>query len=72
MTNWQEIEKHWADFKPRVRSQWPKLTDAQIDKIAGKRAVLAKSLQTDYKITHAEAEKQIDAFLKGLAPVKAK
>jgi hypothetical protein len=64
MTTWQEVEKHWSEFKPKVHTQWPKLSDVEINNIAGKRTVLAKSLETDYKITLAEAEKQIDTFLK--------
>ncbi len=68
MTTWQEVEKHWTDFKPKVRTQWPKLTDVEINTIAGKRNILAKSLEADYKITHKEAEKQIDTFLKTLEP----
>ena len=71
MTTWQEVEKHWTEFKPRVRSHWPKLKAAELNKIEGKRNLLAKSLEADYKITHAEAEKQIDTFLKIFAPVKA-
>jgi len=70
MTTWQEVEKHWTEFKPKFRAHWPKLTDNQISKIGGHRDVLAKSLEMDYKITHIEAEKQIDTFLKTLTPVK--
>jgi len=70
MTTWQEVEKHWTQFKPKLRAHWPKLTELQVNKIEGHRDVLTKSLETDYKITHNEAEKQIDSFLKTLEPVK--
>jgi hypothetical protein len=70
MTAWREVEKHWTEHKLSVRSEWPRLTNAEIHRIRGKRNVLAKSLESDYGITHGEAEAQIDWFLKGLAPLK--
>lgn len=66
MTAWQEVEKHWTELKLRVRSEWPRLTNAEIHRIGGKRDVLAEKLETDYGITHAEAETRIDAFLRTL------
>jgi len=70
MTTWQEVEKNWTQLKPKFRAHWPKLTEVQVNKIEGHRNVLAKSLESDYKITPIEAEKQIDTFLKTLQPVK--
>ena len=70
MTTWQEVEKNWTQFKPKFHAHWPKLTDMQINKVQGHRDMLCKSLESDYKITHVEAEKQIDTFLKTLAPIK--
>jgi len=70
MTTWQEVEKHWTEFKPKIHSHWPKLTTPELNTIAGKRTMLVKSLETDYKITSTEAEKQVDSFLKTLEPVK--
>ena len=71
MTAWQEVEKHWTELKLKVRSQWPRLTNVEIHRIGGKRDVLAQNLEMDYGITHAEAEQQIDSFLRTLAPPKA-
>jgi len=70
MTTWLEVEKHWTEFKPKVHSQWPKLTGPELTTIAGKRNMLVKTIETDYKIPHTEAEKQVDSFLKTLAPIK--
>jgi len=71
MTTWKDVQQHWTEFKPRVRTRWPKLKEMELEKIAGKRDVLAKTLETDYKLTHTEAEKQIDEFLKAEKPAKA-
>jgi uncharacterized protein YjbJ (UPF0337 family) len=72
MTTWQEVEKHWKEFRQEVRTQWPKLTDTELNTIAGKRDKLVKTLETDYKVTHAEAEKQVESFLKTHSPIKPK
>ena len=46
----------------KVKEQWGKLTDDQIDTIGGKREQLAGKLQESYGITKDEAEQQIDSF----------
>jgi uncharacterized protein YjbJ (UPF0337 family) len=60
--NWDIIEGNWKQFKGEVRAQWGKLTDKQLDVIAGKRTELAGKLQEAYGITKEEAEKQIGRF----------
>ena len=35
--NWDRIEGNWKQFKGKVKEQWGKLTDDQLDVIAGKR-----------------------------------
>ena len=39
--NWDRIEGNWKQFKGNVKQQWGKLTDDQLDVIAGKRDHLA-------------------------------
>jgi uncharacterized protein YjbJ (UPF0337 family) len=60
--NWDRIEGSWRQLKGRVREQWGKLTDDEVDNIAGKRDRLAGSLQKTYGIAQDEAEKQIKDF----------
>ena len=60
--NWDIIEGNWKQFKGEIRAQWGKLTDKQLDVIAGKRTELAGKLQEAYGITKDEAEKQIRRF----------
>ena len=35
--NWDRIEGNWKQLTGKVKEQWGKLTDDQIDTIAGKR-----------------------------------
>jgi uncharacterized protein YjbJ (UPF0337 family) len=60
--NWDRIEGNWRQFKGRVRTQWGKLTDDQLDMINGQREVLAGKIQEQYGITKDEAESQIRAW----------
>ncbi|MCP5228557.1 CsbD family protein [Accumulibacter sp.] len=60
--NWDIVEGNWKQFKGRVKVQWGKLTDDQLDVIAGKRIDLAGRIQESYGVTTDEAEKQIKNF----------
>lgn len=60
--NWNIVEGNWKQFKGKVKTQWGKLTDDQIDVIAGKRVELAGKIQEPYGITKDEADKQIKSF----------
>lgn len=62
--NWDIAEGNWKQFKGKVKSQWGKLTDDQLDVIAGKRIELAGRIQEAYGITKDEAERQIEQFEK--------
>jgi uncharacterized protein YjbJ (UPF0337 family) len=60
--NWDIVEGNWKQFKGKVKTQWGKLTDDQLDVIAGKRVELAGKIQESYGITQDEAEQQIKSF----------
>jgi uncharacterized protein YjbJ (UPF0337 family) len=62
--NWDYIEGNWKQFKGNVKQQWTKLTDDQLDAIAGKRATLAGKIQETYGVSKDEAEKQLAEFQK--------
>ena len=57
--NWNRIEGNWKQFKGKVKQQWGKLTDDQLDIVAGKRDQLIGEIQESYGISKAEAEKQL-------------
>ena len=50
-------------FKGNVKQQWGKLTDTQLDVIAGKRDQLAGRIQETYGITRDETNKQLSEWL---------
>jgi uncharacterized protein YjbJ (UPF0337 family) len=60
--NWDRIEGNWKQLKGRIREQWARLTDDELDRIAGRRERLAGCLQNSYGIAKVEAENQIREF----------
>jgi uncharacterized protein YjbJ (UPF0337 family) len=57
--NWDRIEGNWKQFKGNVKEQWGKLTDDELDVIAGKRDNLVGKIQETYGISKDETEKQL-------------
>ena len=62
--NWDRIEGNWKQVKGNVKQQWGKLTDDQLDVIAGKRDSLVGKIQETYGICRAETEKQLTDWQK--------
>ena len=60
--NWDQVEGNWKQFKGKVKEQWGKLTDDELDIIAGRRDQLAGKIQEQYGITKEEAEEQIASW----------
>lgn len=60
--NWDRIEGNWTQLKGKVREQWGKLTDDDIDVVAGKREQLSGKIQERYGIAKDEADKQLDQW----------
>ncbi|MES2637077.1 MAG: CsbD family protein [Pseudomonadota bacterium] len=57
--NWEQIEGNWKQLKGNIKQQWGKLTDDELDVIAGKREQLAGKIQTAYGISKQEAHQQV-------------
>lgn len=57
--NWDVVEGNWKQAKSKVRQQWGKLTDDQLDTISGKRDQLLGKIQECYGIARDEAERQM-------------
>ena len=60
--NWDRIEGNWKQFKGNAKQQWGKLTDDQLDTVAGKRDVLAGKIQEAYGVSKDEAHKQVSSW----------
>jgi len=52
------IEGNWKQFKGKVRENWGKLTDDDLDEIAGRRDHFIGKVQEKYGMKKDEAEKE--------------
>ena len=62
--NWDRIEGNWKQVTGRAKAQWGKLTDDELDVVAGKRDQLSGIIQERYGVAKDEAEKQMDKWQK--------
>lgn len=60
--NQDQIQGNWMQFKGKVKEQWGKLTDDDLDIIAGKRDQLLGRIQARHGLAKDEAEKQLADF----------
>lgn len=60
--DWDFTEVGWQQIRGEVHANWGRLTSAQLDSIAGKRACLASTISEAYGVTGNEAERQIRSF----------
>lgn len=59
---WDRIEGNWKQFRGQVREKWGKLTDDDLDVIAGHRDKLAGRIQEAYGLGKADADREIDEW----------
>jgi uncharacterized protein YjbJ (UPF0337 family) len=58
--NWDRVSGNWKQFKGKVKEQWGKLTDDEIDQINGNREQLEGKIQERYGIAKDAVKKQVD------------
>lgn len=64
--NWDQIEAKWSALGTRARDTWGRLTDEDLDRIAGQRERLLATIQNRYGVTKDQAERELDLFERGL------
>ena len=64
--NWEQIEGKWKELKGKARSKWGKLTDDDLENVAGKKDMLLGRLQQRYGYKRDQAEKEVDTWITGL------
>ena len=60
--NWDRIEGNWKQVTGKAKVQWGKLTDDDLDVVAGRREQLSGKIQERYGVARDEAEKQLAAW----------
>jgi uncharacterized protein YjbJ (UPF0337 family) len=62
--NTDQISGKWKQMKGAAKQQWGKLTDDDLEVIAGRRDALVGKLQERYGMAKEEAQKKADEWLK--------
>jgi uncharacterized protein YjbJ (UPF0337 family) len=57
--NEDRISGNWKEFKGKVKEQWGKLTDDDLDVIAGKRDQLLGRIQQRHGLAKDQADEQV-------------
>jgi uncharacterized protein YjbJ (UPF0337 family) len=60
--NNDRVAGNWKQIKGKVKEQWGKLTDDEIDQMEGRSEQLAGKLQEKYGLARDEAERQAKDF----------
>jgi len=62
--NWDQVEGKWKQLRGSAKQQWGKLTDDDLEQIAGMRDKLVGRLQERYGIAREDAQKKADEWIK--------
>jgi uncharacterized protein YjbJ (UPF0337 family) len=60
------LQGQWLQLKGKVKQQWGRLTDDELDQINGRYDELAGKIQERYGYSRDEAANELDMFLRNL------
>jgi uncharacterized protein YjbJ (UPF0337 family) len=57
--NWDRIQGNWKQVSGQAKAQWGKLTDDDLEIVAGRRDEMAGKIQERYGVVKEDAHQQI-------------
>jgi uncharacterized protein YjbJ (UPF0337 family) len=67
--NKDTLKGQWKQLKGKVRKQWGKLTDDDLDQIHGDAEILAGKIQERYGRAKDDAQREVDRFFEDQSSV---
>jgi len=64
--NWEIVQGKWTELKGVARAKWGKLTDDDLETVAGKKDELIGRLQQRYGMRKESAEAEVDGWIRGI------
>ena len=64
--NWDRIDGKWKQLTGALKARWRKLTDDDLNVIAGKKNQLIGRIQERYGVAKDEAQKQVEDWNESL------
>jgi uncharacterized protein YjbJ (UPF0337 family) len=65
--DWDRISGNWAHWRGRIRERWSRLTNDELDQVAGRRDQLVGRIEKAYGLERSEAERQLRNWERNLA-----
>ena len=60
--NWEQVRGQWKQLQGKIKMKWGKLTDDDLDFIAGQKDVLVGKIQERYGLKKEEAQHQVEEW----------
>ncbi len=60
---WNRVDENWKQVKGKVKEKWGKLTDDDLDVVAGRRDQLEGKIQERYGIAKDQVRKDLDNWV---------
>lgn len=67
---WDLLQNRWTQMRGSLRHRWGRLTEDDLDVIAGHRDIFISRVQERYSISKQEAEQRIEEWLHTLQEQK--
>jgi len=58
--NWDRVSGNWKQLRGKVQQEWGKLTDDDLDRIAGRKDQLAGKLPERFDYERDQAQREVD------------
>jgi uncharacterized protein YjbJ (UPF0337 family) len=63
--NWDHVAGNWKQFRGKLKEQWGRITDDDLDVISGKQEQLVGVIQKRYGMAREDAENALNEWLEG-------
>jgi uncharacterized protein YjbJ (UPF0337 family) len=60
--NWEQVQGQWKQLKGKLKMKWGRLTDDDLDVIAGQKDILVGKIQERYGLKKEEALRQVEEW----------
>jgi uncharacterized protein YjbJ (UPF0337 family) len=57
------FNQQWSHIRQRAKGWWDRLTDAELDQVAGQKEQLVRAIEARYGYAHERAEQEVDRHL---------
>jgi uncharacterized protein YjbJ (UPF0337 family) len=64
--NTKIIEKNWTELKGKMKAQWSKLNDEELESVKGDLNLLVGKVETAYGVAKDHADRQFNDFKKSV------